>query len=211
MAPHANGVKDSGRGRGAKRGSPRASLGPSRCDFDPLMVLPSRRDNGNKAQGRGASPRTLGMRVVYETSVEPKTTSTTRVFRDRNTRRVTSGACRVGVKRTAGCFGLGDRRCVATCGTRPTTCRRPCTQGYAAKRGSPRASLGPSRCDFDRVRFLRPEGTTVTEPRVAALRRAPWECGWCMRHRSSRRRRVQPACSETEIRGVSRRGRVAWG
>ena len=107
MAPHANGVKDSGRGRGAKRGSPRASLGPSRCDFDPLMVLPSRRDNGNKAQGRGASPRTLGMRVVYETSVEPKTTSTTRVFRDRNTRRVTSGACRVGVKRTAGCFGLG--------------------------------------------------------------------------------------------------------
>ena len=54
--------------------------------------------------------------------------------------------------------------------------------------------------------FLRPEGTTVTEPRAAALRRAPWECGANMRHRSSRRRRVQPACSETEMRGVPHRG-----
>jgi hypothetical protein len=40
-----------------------------------------------RAQGRGASPRTLGKRVVHRASVEPKIMSHTRVFRDRNARR----------------------------------------------------------------------------------------------------------------------------
>ena len=132
------------------RGSPRASLGPSRCDFDPFVVLTSRRDNGNEAQGRGASPRTLGKRVrVCAHRSSRRSMRQTRVFRDRNTRRAASSACRVGTRRAAGCFGLGERRCVALSWARPTSCRRACTRGYAAKRGSPRASLGSSRCDSD--------------------------------------------------------------
>ena len=47
---------------------------------------------------------------------------------------------------SAGCFGLGERRCVSTSWARPTSRRRACTRGYAAKRGSPRAMYGrPSR------------------------------------------------------------------
>ena len=46
--------------RGARVVFPWALLGPSRCDFDPFVVLTSRRDNGNGAQGRGDSPRALG-------------------------------------------------------------------------------------------------------------------------------------------------------
>ena len=69
------------------------SIGGNRGDWsgsDPVAVLPSRRDKGNGAQGRGASPRTLGRRCAYEASVEPKMMRETRVFRDRNGRRVAS-------------------------------------------------------------------------------------------------------------------------
>ena len=126
--------------RGARVVLPWALLGPSRCDFDPFVVLTSRRDNGN----------------------------------------VVAGAR----------WGMKGRR-------QRSRCSRCLAQGFVRSVALRLQSIG---------RFLRPEGTTVTEPRVAALRRAPWECGWCMRHRSSRRRRVQPACSETEIRGVPNRG-----
>jgi hypothetical protein len=50
--------------------------------------------------------------------------------------------------------------------------------------------------------LLRPEGTTVTKPRAAAFRRAPWVHGLHMVSRSSRRPFDKPACSDTEIRGT---------
>jgi hypothetical protein len=109
-------------------------------------------------------------------------------------------------------------------------------RGYAAKRGSPRASLGPSRCDFAsrsvlallsplshhlsnpgrrvatpiRLWLLRPEGTAVTQPRAAAFRRAPWVHVLHRTRRSSRRRCANPACSETEMRGTWPARAAGW-
>jgi hypothetical protein len=92
------------------------------------------------AQGRRVSRRTLGMRVAYESSVEPTTMRQTRVFRDRNNRHVGSGPREDALHRyashwpAAGCFGLGWPPSDALSWTRPKNCvHDPYSQGARMK------------------------------------------------------------------------------
>ena len=93
----------------------------------------ARRDNGNGAQGRGASPRDPGKAVrAWRIGRAEDDAPNPRVPRPKCAAcRVVT--CRVGARRSAGCCGLGERRCVAMSWTRPTCCTGACTQGYAAR------------------------------------------------------------------------------